>query len=85
MLESLRGRAKAMRGFREAGSTEAAEHLLSWAELLARQNPRSATTHMLKGDALARNGKYDQVIDALNEAVRLESGSALVYNLRGAI
>lgn len=75
----------AVRGFINVGSTETAEYLLEWAESLAGHNPSSATAHMLKGDALARSGKYDHAIAALDEAIHLQPGSALVYNLRGVV
>ena len=69
----------------QLGQSQAASKLIKWAEGLVKANPKSAVSMMLKGDALARSGKYDQAIVALDEAVRLAADSALVYNLRGVV
>ena len=40
---------------------------------------------MLRGDTLARNGKYDESLSALDKAVRLDPQSALLYDVRGVV
>ena len=40
---------------------------------------------MLRGDTLARNGKYDESPPALDKAVRLDPQSALLYDVRGVV
>ena len=58
---------------------------LDYANELVRKNPGNAVAQMLKGDVLARNGKYSDSLLALDEAVRLDLQSALLYDVRGVV
>ncbi len=73
------------RSFLQLGQPGTPERLLVWAKQLADQNQTDAVARMLKGDALARSGKYEEALAALDEAIRLEPQSALLYNVRGVV
>jgi len=67
-----------------SNSTKMAE-LLDYANELVRKNPENAIAQIFKGDALARNGKYNESLSALDEAMRLDPQSALLYDVRGVV
>ena len=71
--------------FMQFSSSTGTTELLDYANELVRKNPENAVAQMLKGDALARNGKYSEALSALDEAVRLDPQSALIYNVRGVV
>ena len=53
--------------------------------LFAKENLKSPLAQMLRGDALARQGKYAQAIVLLDEAIRLDPTCALFYDVRGIV
>ncbi|MCX5884413.1 MAG: tetratricopeptide repeat protein [Proteobacteria bacterium] len=61
------------------------DKLLKWAENLCKTNPDNAVVLLFKGDALARLGKYDDSISALDRAVELDPKLAIGYDLRGLV
>jgi tetratricopeptide (TPR) repeat protein len=71
--------------FSRLGSAADVSRLAEYASVLVRRHPKSGVAHMLKGDALARNGTYEEALATMDEAVRLEPRSALIYDVRGVI
>ncbi len=67
------------------GSASDVEKLADYASALAQRHPQNAVAQMLQGDALARSGKYDEALSALDKAVRLDPQSALLYDVRGVV
>lgn len=59
--------------------------LADWADNLCKANPNSAMALVFKGDALARTGRYNDAVSALNRAVEIDPKIALAYDLRGLI
>jgi len=74
---------QAQEALSRVGDMQTLGRLLEWAEALAKEQPSSAVAQTLKGDALARAGKYDQALTASDEAVRLDPDSALARYIRG--
>lgn len=62
-----------------------AAKLVEYVSAFAQRNPNNAIAQMLKGDALARSGKYEDALVAFDNAIRLNSRSALIYDVRGVV
>lgn len=75
----------AIENFSQLGRPQVARQLLEWAGELAKNNPKSALAMMLKGDALARVGKYEEAIKILNDSVQLDTLNPLLYDVRGLV
>jgi Flp pilus assembly protein TadD len=71
--------------FSSLAGKKSSQPLSAWSDALVRKNPKSAIAQMLRGDALARQGKYAQALLSLNEAVRLDPACPLIYNVRGIV
>jgi len=54
-----------------------------WTEDFLVSHPRSLVAFYLRGDALARLGKWDLAIEAFDNALKIESTNTLVLNARG--
>ena len=61
------------------------KELTDYASRLAQQNPRNPNAKMVLGYALARAGNCSDALKALDEGIRLDPGSALIYDLRGVV
>lgn len=57
--------------------------ILGWADVLVKDNPKNAVAAMLRGDVLARSGKFEEAIQSLNRAIESDPTSPLAYNVRG--
>jgi hypothetical protein len=78
--------ALASEAFAALGGLDAIASVLSFAQGLVRDAPSNAVALMLHGDALARAGKYDEALAALNKAESAGGqAAALTLNLRGAV
>lgn len=77
--------ALASEAFASLGSLAAIPSVLSFAQGLVRDAPSNAVALMLHGDALARAGKYDEALAALNKTESAGGQAALTLNLRGAV
>lgn len=64
-------------------NTSASESLYKWLQEFGESHPDSALSSLLTGDALAREGKYEEAIHALDTAIQLDSKSSLAYDVRG--
>jgi hypothetical protein len=67
------------------GDPKAKTAWLAWASALAEGRPESATALVFKADALARRGRYQEALDALDRAIKLDGKLALAYDLRGLV
>lgn len=71
--------------FANLGKVEASKPILEWTGSLVQRHPNNAIARMVHGDALARSAKYAEALATLDEAVRVDQHSALVYNVRGVV
>jgi tetratricopeptide (TPR) repeat protein len=71
--------------YSKLGNADDIAKLVDYASALAQRNPGNAIAQMLKGDALARSGKYEEALVAGDNAIRLDQRSALIYNSRGVV
>jgi len=76
---------EATEAFSRLGGPQTPKRLLDWAKAIAQEHPQSAIAQMLKGDALARSGEYDEALAALDETIHLDPRSALMYDVRGVM
>lgn len=76
---------KAWEHFYAVDKSTQKDMLLSWSEKLCKENPSSAIAFVLKGDVLARLGKYEEAVRALDNAVKLDEKCALTYDVRGLV
>jgi tetratricopeptide (TPR) repeat protein len=76
---------QALESFSRLRTTAETQAVLNYATALTEQNSKNAVAQMLKGDALARAGKHEEALAALDEAVRLDARSALIYDVRGVV
>lgn len=75
----------AMEAFLFLDKKEKISNLFQFSKSLANEYPNSPIALMLKGDALARSGRYNDAIEILNKAVEREPKSALFLNVRGVV
>jgi tetratricopeptide (TPR) repeat protein len=71
--------------FRAADESKDKDALLQWAVKVCERHPGSGMALLLRGDALARQGRYDQAVAALDEALRLQPELTLALDLRGLV
>ncbi len=76
---------RALASFSRLDASAATRAVVDYASALTRHNSKNAVVQMLKGDALARIGKYEEAQAALDEAVRLDARSALIRDVRGVV
>lgn len=76
---------QATEGFVRLDNATKLQTVLDYASTLTAQNPTNSVAHMLKGDALARVGKYAEALVELDHAVRLDAHAAPIFNTRGTI
>ena len=71
--------------FRALDESDQTEELLAWAEGLCEKHPTNAVAFLLKGDALARIGRYDEAVVALDRAQSLNPELLFAYDLKALI
>lgn len=59
--------------------------LLDFSKDIYSQSPNSAMAFVLKGDILARMGRYDEAVSALDHAISLDSKATLAYEVRALV
>ena len=57
----------------------------NWTENLLCQHPKWAIAHYLRGDALARLGKWEAALNAFNNALKFSPQNALILDARGIV
>lgn len=76
---------QAIEGFQRLGAPQTPGQLRAWAASLVARYPQNAIAQLLYGDALARTGAAAEALAALDQAVRLQPRTALLYNVRGVV
>lgn len=56
-----------------------------WTEVFVRNKFNSEMTHYLKGDALARQKKWDRALEEFNKALEINPDDEMVLNARGVV
>ena len=76
---------ESLRLFLDASSKEGLKEWDQWAADLVARNPGSAVAHYLKGDALARNERWDEALESLDQALRIKPDYPLALDARGVV
>jgi tetratricopeptide (TPR) repeat protein len=57
----------------------------TWTASMASKHAGTSGAHFLRGDSLARAGKWQEALEAFNQALKTDPGSPLALNARGIV
>jgi tetratricopeptide (TPR) repeat protein len=73
---------ESVRLFHDTGKNEDSAQWAAWTKALENSHPTSAVVAYLRGDSLARLGKYDQAFSSFSESLRRSPQHAMSLNAR---